>query len=427
MSTYRASWLGRGVNRYLLQRARSLERESRSIVQTNEFVKRFDYPPLTDSFDRYLIDGSVDNGVNTYSFISSIRMLVQGKYCRKMAPSRWGNWLVNLLVRDGFLCLFDKGEWQNKIALPEVKDILLTGGVGTMIGHFGLKIAFELLDEARDGSSTIYEMIIDEYDHFPADDPVFLEHFEGLINNSRYNTRAFAAKKMGALKHPSFYESLKRKALSSDDDLVVREAILAFGEMNAPDVCNILTDRFIGSKIGEIFPGYTSLAYLMQWDNIKKSALEALKSAANQDAKLPFENVFQNPRDYFYLGRGVKPEWASGAARILWQIGDERSHNILINLLRYNRDPKLREAIVEGIGDYGDEKAREVLERYGVEDDDKNVRLSTVRCLRSIGSDRSVPIFERLLSDDSDGVRDNAAQALGDLKSSGSINLLIKL
>jgi Arc/MetJ family transcription regulator len=155
----------------------------------------------------------------------------------------------------------------------------------------------------------------------------------------------------------------------------------------------------------------------------------------NTDTLL-FENTIIASTSYFVIGSTLYNSAVNNfkdelyfkylGEMIATGFGFEDEVSVLISALE-DEDNGVRRDAAKALGEMGDSRALEPLILVLLEDDDKYVRADVARALGVLGDTGAVePLMQALLEDEDSSVRDNAAEALGVLGDSRAVEPLIQ-
>lgn len=139
-----------------------------------------------------------------------------------------------------------------------------------------------------------------------------------------------------------------------------------------------------------------------------KARLEAIEGLGDEDAAKALPKLLGALAD-------KDPRIRGAAAEALGEVGDASAVEALGKSLTADTDSDVREAIAEALGEIGSPTAIPAL-RAGLRDSDDDVREAVVDALGAIGGPDAERVLRQALSDPDEDVRDAAAAALAKMK-----------
>ena len=151
---------------------------------------------------------------------------------------------------------------------------------------------------------------------------------------------------------------------------------------------------------------------------VKMSAVEALGKIGNEQAIKLLITALKDPEDTLFNG-------ISHVAGALGKIGNEQAIKPLITALEDSNDDVDRSSAARALGEIGNDQAVEPL-ITALEDSNDDVRKYAAYALGNIGNDQAIePLLITALEDSNDDVRKYAAYALGNIGNDQAIKSLI--
>ncbi|MFH1653470.1 MAG: HEAT repeat domain-containing protein [Pseudomonadota bacterium] len=374
------TWRGARVNSWSLGRAKEMYRGSSLFAKTYQLIKLFDFMPLKDELKSYLysVGFGYDSPKQLGVFGNLDYLIDEYKKSRRIESyHNLGERAFDILFDNGFLSVGFQNRWSRRIPISDVRQVIEGGGVGTRIGEFGLDVVLSLIERRRNRDSSLYHEMIREYTQSIGIYPKAFDRLEEMLNHPDLETQRLAAEIMGLTGSPRFYNPLKQKMSSSYDYSVARASAFAFAKLQMPDVPKTLIDSFIKSR---------SMVDEERKRRLRDFIFKALSHAGNNvTIKRNLEEIFKNYQSELYTNYGGAVGLLADrnliyyGAKMLWEAGDQNSHQILIQHLETHSDYRFRAAIAEAIASVGDEKALSVLTQSLSDDEIKGQILEYIK------------------------------------------------
>jgi HEAT repeat protein len=163
------------------------------------------------------------------------------------------------------------------------------------------------------------------------------------------------------------------------------------------------------------------MSYLMFFDDSKKLRELKILAASLSDERQPLQSAVttvaepaQGDLEIWILEQLASPEQSDRivAVRKLTELGADVALDLASSLLVSEQDPEVRGEVVAVFGKIGGDRISPLLES-AMADADASVRKRAIQVWRTLDSQRAIPVFGRVLSEDPDtGARLMALQAL---------------